>query len=83
MASNSKKAKYMCHYTSELSKSYSFVQPCRTSVNKFRCTVCNKDLSLASGGKKDITKHANSQVHKANEKAIRGKYVLHTQIIYI
>jgi hypothetical protein len=36
------------------------------------CKLCNSDLSIGKGGKKDLIKHAGRQVHKKNELAVSG-----------
>ena len=36
------------------------------------CKLCNSDLSVGKGGKKDLLKHAGTQSHKKNERAVSG-----------
>ena len=53
----SKKRKYSCNYKPEIRK-------------KFRCTICDSNISLAHSGQGDIEKHNETNAHKDNVKSV-------------
>ena len=80
MASSSKKTKYKTKYSDELKKQFPFLTSCAKSVDdyqyKFHCISCNLDLSCATGGANDVSKHAGTSSHKSNQKAYESKFFL-------
>ncbi|XP_060556756.1 uncharacterized protein LOC132717332 [Ruditapes philippinarum] len=37
-----------------------------------RCTACNIDVSVASGGRNDLTRHINSKIHNSNIQTVNS-----------
>ena len=79
MATQAKNMAYRTKYSDELKKLLSFVSKCSSSISdhqyKFHCNVCNLELSCASGGAKDVKKHADTPNYKRNEQSSKRKYI--------
>ena len=70
MAFLTKIKKYNVSCSSKIQKSFSFTRSCPAKVadykHKFRCTVCDKNLSLAARGAEDIRCHSEKKTSKDN-----------------
>ena len=77
MASAPKKVKYRTSFSKEWVNTYSFVGPCAISVpdyqHKFRCNVCNINLSCSAGGINDVKKHSETPTNQKYIKSVQGK----------
>ena len=75
MAAKSKK--YKTSYSDEMKSAFPFVTKCSSSVShyqlKYHCTICNLNLSLASGGSNDIQRHSETPGHKEKTKYLKSK----------
>ena len=53
---------------------YNFARECPSTVKdykeKFRCTICDSNISLAHSGQGDIEKHKETKAHKDNVKSV-------------
>lgn len=61
--SNSKK--YSSRYQIEWRKQWPFIQPATGSETNFFCTVCNRQVSCAHQGIKDVERHIKSSMHES------------------
>lgn len=72
-------AKRKCYFSNELEKEFPFIKRSRQDnlqTDEVVCTVCNSQFSIASGGRRDINKHINTQKHcKAKQASAVSKTV--------
>ena len=68
------KKKYKCVFNDSMRENYPFAKKCKSSVNKFYCEVCDKDVNLAVGGINDILRHGETKIHvdRARQSASKG-----------
>jgi len=62
-------AKYPTRFNTAWSRTWPCIQPSVISF-KFKCTVCDCQISCEHQGEKDVKRHLESQKHKANIKAL-------------
>ena len=72
-----KSKKYKTSYSDEMKSAFPFVTKCSSSVShyqlKYHCTICNLNLSLASGCSNDIQRHSETPGHKEKTKYLKSK----------
>ena len=70
---------YKTSFSDNFKEQHPFVTKCSSHVSdhkhKFRCTICNVNISLAHGGSKDITRHAETLGHKKRASALKDKRI--------
>ena len=66
-----KKPRYSCTFHPESSK-FTWPIVSRKGPTYARCTVCNRDVSVAYGGTKDLRKHEQTRVHQEMQKSQSG-----------
>ena len=66
-----KRPRYSCTFHSESNK-FTWAIAARKGPAYARCTVCNRNVSVAYGGTKDLRKHEQTRVHQAIQKSQRG-----------
>ena len=66
-----KKPRYSCTFHPESSK-FTWAIVSRKGPTYARCTVCNRDVSVAYGGTKDLRKHEQTRVHQEMQKSQSG-----------
>ena len=75
MTSASKKCR--TSFSMEWVNTYDFVSSCSISVpdyqHKFRCNVCNINLSCSAGGINDVKRHSETPTHKKNKNSVKRK----------
>lgn len=77
-----KKSKYTGSflYKSSFSSTWTQQWPCIIAVpgmpSKFRCTACNRDLSCAKQGIKDVKDHLNTKAHQTHAKELQKQPTL-------
>ena len=67
-----KLAKYPTRFNPAWSRTWRCIQPSVVSF-KFKCTVCDYQISCEHQGEKDVKRHLESQKHKANIKALNNQ----------
>ena len=71
LSGESEKPKYSCTFHPESNK-FTWAIVSRKGPSYARCTVCNRDVSVAYGGTKDLRKHEQTRVHQAMQKSQSG-----------
>ena len=66
-----KKPRYSCTFHPDSNK-FTWAIVSRKGPTYARCTVCNRDVSVAYGGTKDLRKHEQTRVHQAVQKSQSG-----------
>ena len=78
----SKYKKYKTSFSDNFKEQHPFVTKCSSYVfdyqHKFHCTIYNVNISLAHGGFRDITRHAETPGHKKRASALKDKLILHS-----
>lgn len=62
-SSPAKRKKYLCKYQKAWEAEFSWLSHSDRSVNDAYCILCKSHLSIGSGAKNDLTRHAKSQNH--------------------
>jgi hypothetical protein len=62
-SSPDKRKKYLCKYQKAWEAEFSWLSHSDRSVNDAYCILCKSNLSVGSGAKNDLTRHAKSQNH--------------------
>ena len=62
-SSSAKRKKYLCKYQKAWEAEFSWLSHSGRSVNDAYCILCKSHLSIGSGAKNDLTRHAKSQNH--------------------
>jgi hypothetical protein len=73
-----KRKRYTCTYQTVWEKDFSWVKKSDRSVNEAYCVLCNANLSIGSGAKNDLTKHAKTQNHVKNSSAQKSSHSMFT-----
>lgn len=63
-----KKKKYKCSYQSSWEKEFHWVKPSDRGASDAFCVLCKSHISISSGAKNDLVRHAKTASHLANEK---------------
>ena len=58
-----KDSKRQCKFTLELAKEFPFIKEGKI-LGSVDCSICNGNFNITSGGRRDITRHLNSDKHK-------------------
>ena len=66
-----KRQRYSCTFHPE-SNQFAWAVVSRKGPTYARCMVCNRDISVAYGGTKDLKKHEQTQVHQSVQKSQSG-----------
>lgn len=62
-----KPKKRLCVFRDEWLKEEEWLKPCIGNIHKASCKYCNKDFSIAHGGRSDVTQHSAGAEHKKNK----------------
>ena len=60
-SSPAKRKKYLCKYQKAWEAEFSWLSHSDRSINDAYCILCKSHLSIGSGAKNDLTRHAKSQ----------------------
>ena len=66
-----KRPRYSCTFHPESNK-FTRATVSRKGPTYARCTVCNRDVSVAYGGTKDLRKHEQTRIHQAVKNSQSG-----------
>ena len=62
-SSPAKRKKYLCKYQKAWEAEFSWLSHSDRSINDAYCILCKSHLSVGSGARNDLTRHAKSQNH--------------------
>ena len=67
-----KKKKYKCSYQDSWEKEFQWVKPSDRGASDAFCILCKSHISISSGAKNDLMRHAKTASHLAYEKSSAG-----------
>lgn len=78
-----KKTKYMgsfmynAHFSTTWTQQWPYIVPSSKSTSHFYCTICNRTLSCAKQGVRDVRVHLETMLHSNNAKKSKTQMTLH------
>lgn len=67
-----------CKFTAELAKDFPYIKKAKTSDAEVFCEKCSSKFSIAAGGRRDITRHLQTDKHTKSVNAAAGSSGLST-----
>ena len=66
-----KKPRYACRFHPD-SNQFTWAKVSRKGPSFAYCTTCSRNISVAYGGNKDLSKHERTDVHQAGSRSVAG-----------
>ena len=60
---DSKRKRYLCSYQKSWETQFNWIKPSNRGPHDAYCTLCKSHLSIGSGAKNDLSRHAKSHNH--------------------
>ena len=73
-----KKSKRLTVYSKTWEEKFMWIKPVSRDKYKARCSLCNKDFSIASGGAADLKQHEDTKYHKRSVSSTKDNQLLST-----